>query len=108
MFARSISMRLKPNGVAEFNKTLENEVLPLLQKQKGFQDELVLVSSNGTEAVGISLWDQKDSAEAYNRTAYPEVQKLLSKVIEGTPQVQTYEVSTSTLQKTAAHRGVSA
>ena len=108
MFARSISMRLKPNSVAEFNKALENEVLPLLRKQKGFQDELVLVSSNGTEAVGISLWDQKDSAEAYNRTAYPEVQKLLSKVIEGTPQVQTYEVSTSTLQKTAAQRGVSA
>jgi hypothetical protein len=56
MFARTISMRLKPNGVAAFNRTLENEILPLLQKQKGFQDELVLVSSNGTEAVGISLW----------------------------------------------------
>jgi hypothetical protein len=108
MFARSISMRLKPNSVAEFNKTVEKEVLPLLQKQQGFQDEVVLVSSNGTEAVGISLWDQKDSAESYNRTAYPEVQKLLSKVIEGTPQVQTYEVSTSTLQKIAAQRGVSA
>ena len=105
MFARSISMRLKPNSVAAFNKTLENEVLPLLQKQKGFQDELVLVSSNGTDAVGISVWDQKDNAEAYNRATYPEVQRLLSKVIEGTPQVQTYEVSTSTLPKTAAQRG---
>src|SRR5713226_101443 len=100
MFARSVSMRLKPNSVAEFNKTLENEVLPLLQKQQGFQDELVLVSSNGTKAVGISLWDQKDNAEAYHRTTYPEVQNLLSKVIDGTPQVQTYEVSTSTLRKT--------
>ena len=105
MFARSISMRLKSNGVAEFNRALENEILPLLRKQKGFQHELVLVSSNGTEAVGISLWDQKDNAEAYHRTTYPEVQKLLSKVIEGTPQVKTYEVSTSTLQKTSAQRG---
>ena len=102
MFARSISMRLKPNGVAEFNRALENEILPLLRKQKGFQDELVLVSSNGTDALGISLWDQKDNAEAYNRATYPEVQKLLSKVIEGTPQVQTYEVSSSTLHKAAA------
>jgi len=102
MFARSISMRLKPNSVAEFNRALENEILPLLRKQKGFQDELVLVSSNGTDAVGISLWDQKDNAEAYNRTTYPEVQKLLSKVIEGTPQVQTYEVSNSTFHKIAA------
>jgi hypothetical protein len=102
MFARSVSMRLKPDGLAEFNKAMEKEILPLLRKQTGFQDELVLVSSNGTDAVGISLWDQKDSAEAYHRTMYSEVQKLLSKEIEGTPQVQTYEVSTSTLRKTAA------
>jgi heme-degrading monooxygenase HmoA len=102
MFARTVSMRLKPNGVAEFNKTLENEILPVLRKQTGFQDELVLVSSNGTEVIGISLWDQKDSAEAYHRTAYSEVQKVLSKVIEGTPQVQTYEVSSSTIHKASA------
>jgi quinol monooxygenase YgiN len=108
MFARSVSMRLQPHSVAEFNKALENEILPLLRKQTGFQDELVLVSSNGTEAVGISLWDQKDNAEAYHRTTYSEVQKLLSKVIEGTPQVQTYEVSTSTLHKARAQQSRSA
>jgi len=95
-------MRLKPNAVSEFNKTLEKEVLPLLQKQKGFRDELTLVSSNGSEVLGISLWDQKQDAEAYNRAAYPDVQKILSKVIEGTPQVQTYEVSLSTIHKTAS------
>jgi len=36
------------------------------------------------------------------------VKKLLSKVIEGTPQVQNYEVSLSTLHKTTARHGVSA
>jgi heme-degrading monooxygenase HmoA len=102
MFARSVTMRLKPNTVSEFNKTIEKEVLPLLQKQKGFRDELTLVSSNGSEVVGISLWDQKHDAEAYNRAAYPDVQRLLSKVVEGTPQVQTYEVSLSTIHKTAS------
>jgi len=95
-------MRLKPNTVSEFNKTLEKEVMPLLQKQKGFRDELTLVSSNGSEVLGISLWDQKQDAEAYNRAAYPDVQRILSKVIEGTPQVQTYEVSLSTIQKTSS------
>ena len=103
MFARSVTMRLKPNTVSEFNKTLEKEVLPLLQKQKGFRDELTLVSSNGSEVLGISLWDQKQDAEAYNRATYPDVQRILSKVIEGTPQVQTYEVSMSTIHKTASH-----
>jgi len=104
MFARSVTMRIKPNSVADLNKTVEKEILPLLQKQKGFRDELTLVASNGTEVMGISLWDQKQDAEAYQRATYPEVQKLLSKVIEGTPQVQTYEVSLSTVHRlTAQH-----
>ena len=102
MFARSVTVRLKPNSVAEFNRTMEKEVLPLLQRQKGFQDEISLVASNGAEAIGISLWNQKEDAETYNRTTYPEVQKLLAKVIEGTPQLQTYDVGTSTVHKTAA------
>ena len=104
MFARSVTMRIKPNSVADLNKTVEKEILPLLQKQKGFRDELTLVASNGTEVMGISLWDQKQDAETYQGTTYPEVQKLLSRVIEGTPQVQTYEVSLSTVHRlTAQH-----
>jgi len=105
MFARSVTVRLRPNSVGEFNRTLEKDILPLLQKQRGFRDEISLVASNGSEAVGISLWNQKEDAEAYNRAAYPEVQKLLSKVSEGTPQVQTYEVGSSTIHKAAAHAG---
>jgi heme-degrading monooxygenase HmoA len=101
MFARSVTMHLKPNSVAEFNRTIEKEVLPLLKKQQGFRDKMTLISSNGSEVVGISLWDHKEDAEAYNRTTYPEVQKLLAKVSEKTPQVQTYEVGTSTIHKTA-------
>ena len=67
MFARSVTVRLKPNSVTEFNRTLEKEILPLLQKQKGFRDEISLVATNGSEVLGISLWDQKEDAEAYNR-----------------------------------------
>jgi|SRR5690348_11594945 heme-degrading monooxygenase HmoA len=103
MFARSVTIRLSPNSITEFNRTFEKEILPLLQKQKGFRDEISLVASNGSEAVGISLWDQREDAEAYNRTTYPEVQKLLAKVSEGTPQVETYEVGSSTFNKVAVH-----
>ena len=103
MFARSVTIRLKSNSVSEFNSTMEKDILPLLQKQKGFRDEISLVASNGSEGVGISLWDRKEDAEAYSRTTYPEVQKLLAKVSEGTPQVQTYEVGSSTFHKVTAH-----
>jgi heme-degrading monooxygenase HmoA len=102
MFARSVTVRLKPNSVAEFNRTFEKDVLPVLQRQKGFQDAITLVASNGSEAFGVSLWDQKQDAEAYQRTAYAKVQEFLSKVTDGASTVQTYEVGTSTF-KAAAH-----
>ena len=102
MFARNVSMRLKPNSVTEFTRTLENEVIPLLRKQKGFKDEITFVVPGGTEAVGVSLWDQKENAEAYDRGAYPQVLNALSKVIQGTPKLQAYEVSNSTFHKIAA------
>src|SRR5258708_1910975 len=102
MFARSISIQLKPNSVAEFTRLIENEALPLLRKQKGFRDEMTFVVPGGAEAVGISLWDRKENADAYGRDAYPGLLKALGKVAEGTPQIRTYEVCNSTFHKIAA------
>jgi hypothetical protein len=102
MFARKVSMHLKPNSIAEFTQRLEKEVIPLLRKQKGFQDEITFVAPSGTQAFGISLWERAENAEAYNRGTYPEVTRLLATVVEGTPQVETYEVSNSTFHKIAA------
>ncbi len=101
MFARKVSMHLK-GSVPEFTQTLEREVIPLLRKQKGFLDEITFVAPGGKEAFGISLWDQAENAENYNRGGYAEVAKALAKVIDGTPQVETYEVANSTVHKIAA------
>jgi hypothetical protein len=102
MFARRVYMHLKPNGVPEFTKRLEKDVLPLLRKQKGFQDEMVFVGQRGAEAFAISLWDKAESAEAYNRGTYPQIEKILATVIDGAPQVETYDVACSTFHKIAA------
>ena len=50
----------------------------------------------------MSLWDNKESAEAYNRGPYTEVTKILANLVEGTPRVETYEVSNSTFHKIGA------
>jgi len=96
-------MRLKNGNLTEFNRILEKEVIPLLQRQKGFREEIVLTNASAAEVVGISLWEQKENAESYNREKFSEVQQLLAKVLDGTPQVKTYEVSHSTIHKIAAH-----
>jgi len=95
-------MKLKANSAPEFTRTLEKEILPLLRKQKGFQDEISFVAPERNEAVAISFWDKKENAEAYNREKYPEVLKALSKVVEGTPRVETFEVANSTSHEIAA------
>jgi len=102
MFARSVSFQLKPGHVAAFTQLLDKDIIPVLRKQKGFQDEIAFVTPGGTDAVGISVWDLKENAETYARGAYSAVLKALEQVVEGTPRVQTYEVSNSTFHKIAA------
>jgi hypothetical protein len=95
-------MHLKANTAGEFTQTLEKDVLPLLRKQNGFKDEISFVASDRSEAVAISLWDRKENADAYSRDVYPQVLKSLTKVLEGTPKVDSYEVSNSTFHKIAS------
>jgi len=95
-------MHLKSNSTEEFTQTIEREVIPLLRKQKGFQDQITFITPGGKEAVGISLWDHKEDAEAYRRGTYFEVQKALARLVDGTPQLQTYEVSNSTFHTIGA------
>ena len=102
MFARRVYLHLKPNSVAELTQRLEKEIIPLLRKQKGFQDEITFVGQGGKEAFGISLWDNAENAEAYNRGTYSEVAKILATVVEGPAQVETFEVANSTFHKIAA------
>jgi hypothetical protein len=101
MFARNIALRLKPNTLAEFTRTLDSEVIPMLRKQKGFQDEIIFCNLGGMDIIAISLWDTKEHAEAYNTAGYPEVLRSLNKVLDGSPSVRVSDVISSTLHKTA-------
>jgi heme-degrading monooxygenase HmoA len=103
MYTRNVSIKLKANSGPEFTRTVENEIIPLLRQQKGFQHEISFIAPERNEAVAISFWDKKDSADAYNRDKYPEVLKALSKVVEGTPRVEAFEVANSTSHHIAAN-----
>ena len=102
MFARNVSLRLKPNTLSEFTRIFDKEVLPMLQKQSGFRDEILFAVPGGLDVVAISLWDTKDYAEAYNTAGYPELLKILDKVLDGTPKVQVSDVISSTIHQPAA------
>jgi heme-degrading monooxygenase HmoA len=102
MFARRVSLNLKDaKSAPELTRRLQNKVIPLLREQQGFKDEITFVAPGGTEAFAISLWDKKESADAYTRETYPEVLKVLAGVVEDNPRVETYEVANSTFHHLA-------
>ena len=103
MFARNVVIHLKTNSLGEFTKLFDSEVLPILRKQTGFQDEITFSTTPaGMDVIAISLWDTKEHAEAYNAAGYPEVLKVLNKVLDGTPRVRVSDVISSTIHKAAA------
>jgi hypothetical protein len=101
MFARNVSIHLKANMLSDYTRSFENEILPILRKQKGFKDEITLSNPGSLDVIAISLWESKANAEAYNTNTYPEVLKTFARMIDGTPKVQTFESVTSTFHSVA-------
>ncbi len=101
MFARIVRFPLKPESTAKLAETVEKSVVPLLRAHKGFLDQFMLVTDDGKSSYGISFWDSKEHAEAYNRSGYREVLKALDAVIAGPSQFQLCKVTNSTAHKIA-------
>jgi heme-degrading monooxygenase HmoA len=102
MYTRNVRIKLRANSAPEFRRLLEQKIVPLLRTQKGFQDEIILLTSQRDEAIAISFWDNQENADAYNHVAYLDVLRALSKVVEGMPIVETFEVVDSTFHEIAA------
>src|ERR1700680_379177 len=92
-FARNVHFQIKNGQTDKFNSVFTNDVLPLLKKQKGFQEELTL--ANAQHTIGISVWEDRPSAEVYNTNTYPQVLAKLAPMLDGTPRVETFDVTTT-------------
>ena len=99
MFARNVSIHLKSNMLSDYTRAFEKDVLPLLRKQNGFKDEITFAGPGGLDVTAISLWENRQDADSYSANTYAQVLKTLARFIEGTPQVHTFDVVTSTLYK---------
>jgi heme-degrading monooxygenase HmoA len=74
---------------------------PRLKKQKGFVDELLLLTPDKKEVVAISLWEKKEDTEIYRRGRYPKIENMMEEFIEGVPVIKNYEAEYSAIHKIA-------
>jgi heme-degrading monooxygenase HmoA len=100
MYSRIVYLTLKTNAATEFAKALEQKVVPMLRGEPGFQDELLFITPGGPEVVAVSIWDSREDAENYARSAYPRVLRAIERFITGTPRVESYQLGYSTLHRT--------
>jgi hypothetical protein len=101
MFARKVSLRLRADAAGPFIQKMESDIIPLLRKQKGFLDELTLISQGGKEIYAYSFWETSEDAERYDRASFQEVTNLVAGLTEGAVRVHTYMVANSTFHKLA-------
>jgi hypothetical protein len=90
-FAREVHFLVKEGKETELTHVWEKEILPMLRKQNGFQEEVNLLNPKGAQF--ISLWDNRTNAETY--ATYPEVLAKPNPFLEGTPEVETAENASS-------------
>jgi heme-degrading monooxygenase HmoA len=87
--ARSVRFDIATNKNEEFHTLFNDQVLPILRKQDGFKDELLLVQDQ--HVLAISVWNNLDAARKYESATYPQVDKTLRPVMSGKPTVETFK-----------------
>jgi heme-degrading monooxygenase HmoA len=92
MFVRQVKAHFKPEKFELFNKRFEKEVIPMLQKQKGFRDELSFFDKEKDEAISLSFWDTKEYADKYARDLYPTIHTKMEDMLKDTPQVRFFGI----------------
>ena len=105
MFTRVVEMTSKSGKSQELANTINERAVPILKKQHGFVDEIVLVSSGDSNRVlALSFWNKKEDAEEYQREQYQKIHDTVRHLLETEPEIRTFDVHTSTTHKIAASK----
>lgn len=104
MFTRRVIMNIKPGSAAEVGRIFRDEVIPSLRGQKGMRHDDTLITPQLSEAVLNSYWDTQECAESYSRAEHPAALLALAGVLDGTPRVETFTISSSTFHRLIAPR----
>ena len=105
MHTRVVEINSKPEKTPELFSMIEDQVLPILKKQHGFIDELVMVSdSDPNRVIAQSFWKTQDDAHRYVSEQYETVLKILKPLLERPPDVRTFNVHISTAHRLTARK----
>lgn len=99
MVARVITCTVQPAKVNEFRTLLNNKLLPMVQSQPGFVENIEALDPNTGQFSCTTLWRSREDIERYDNSVFPEIASKMSPMLQANPLVQTLPVENS-----SAHR----
>lgn len=83
MFARVVVVRTKSGKARELTKTIHERIIPMLEGQPGFVDEILLVSDTEPDQfLALSFWESQQDAERYAHEQCPKINELIFHLVE--------------------------
>ena len=98
MFVLVTSTHVKPNADDAFAEVFEKTLLPSLRAQPGFRDEMLFIVAGGPDVVAVTLWESRETAEAFERGAWTDLLDGLAGIIDR-PTVRAFQLAHSTLHE---------
>ena len=103
MFSRVVAVRTKEGKARQLAKTIQEKILPILESQTGFVDEVILISDTEPDQIlALSFWKTQEDAERYTHEQFPRVNELVSHLVESAPVSRTFNVDAFNSHKISA------
>jgi len=102
MIARIVTCTVQPAKVNEFRKLLNDQILPLVQAQPGFVENVEALDPNTGQFSCTTLWNSRSDVEKYDNGVFPEVASKMSPMLQGNPNVRTLPVENSSTHRVRA------
>jgi heme-degrading monooxygenase HmoA len=97
VYSRVVSFTVLPDTCELSREIIHEEIIPVLRKQKGMVDLLILQSSDEpNQFIAITFWETSDDAKDYHRDVYSQLIRLLKSHLDGEAEVHFFTVDTST------------
>lgn len=99
MYARAVNVQFQSGKVQEGSSIVQDSIVPVMQKQKGFKGQLLLTQPDTGKAISINLWETQDDLTLFEASPlYRELMGKLAGVLGGPPTGERYEVSVILVQ----------
>jgi heme-degrading monooxygenase HmoA len=95
MYARVTTVEGQADRLDEGIRTFQEQTVPFLQGQAGFQNAYLLVDRQRGRALAVSLWESSGAMQQTEETIAQQRQQVAQQMGASTPTVERYEVPVS-------------